>query len=400
MRFIDRLLRPFSLLIAALAFVCGFSPAGWTVTPSTVNGVGEFTELSQQVFIANLLTERPVTDAEELLSRDMAATMQLRVTAGRISQRRFVRYWLESITVNTSSSTLLAHNARFSRFSQLFKGALRRGDLMALAYTPGNGLIISLNDVELAHMRGPSVGDFFRVLLRSWIGEIPLSSDVRKGLLSPNDLDARMVGSFNSLSYAPERQLAVRQWLTEPGGSEGVASTPVPAVAATPSPTAQPAITPTTPAPSPAASPRPSPTVAATKKATPPRATPSPKAVPEARPDDDAEDADDMTLAMDEKSLMIRQQFYARVSSAALKYQTLPRQAFQRRIEGDVRVMVTLNRTGEVVSAELAEASAHKFLNDQALDAVREAAPYPPIPDELEGNRFIFTVPFRYRLPY
>jgi len=98
--------------------------------------------------------------------------------------------------------------------------------------------------------------------------------------------------------------------------------------------------------------------------------------------------------------LQAQQEYYVQLSNQILKYQALPRQAFQRRLEGDVRVLIKIHRDGKLKSLELAHDSKHKLLNQQALDAVAEAAPFPPVPASLSGEEFAFSVPMNYRLPY
>lgn len=444
---ISHSLREFQRVVAvvvsvlfAVALLLTPGIATGNTTNNTLNGVGEFTELGQRVFIATLSTPQPTSDARALLSQNQPATMQMRITVRRMSQRRFITLWLESVTVNAESSKLLAHSGDFTRFSNLFHGALRAGDLLTLDYQPNNGLAVSLNNVELGGVRSTQAGEFFRLLLSGWIGEIPLSTQFREALLSPESIDARMLAEFDALTFAEDRQAAVRAWLLATAGTGTTAARTN--VAQTPAGgTALPAATGAQPAKKPALESKPkvktpSSTVAgsdpvnavARVETTPPagqkpaggvQTANSPKVHTTAASqlkqaatlqpqqsltgsDEDEADlaAEDDTLAIDEQSLLIRQQYYSRVSNAALKYQTLPRKAFQRRIEGDVRVMVTLDRNGQVISTQLAEASRHEFLNQQALSAIHDAAPFPPIPAELAGEQFAFTVPFRYRLPY
>ncbi|MEJ2418927.1 MAG: energy transducer TonB, partial [Exilibacterium sp.] len=82
------------------------------------------------------------------------------------------------------------------------------------------------------------------------------------------------------------------------------------------------------------------------------------------------------------------------------KYKTLPRDAFKHRLEGIARVLVTINRSGEIMDLEFEEKSQYKKLNDQALDAVVRASPFPPVPDYIEGEGYTFSVIMEYKLPY
>jgi len=386
-----------------------------------------------------------------------------------------MRYWLESSMVNVTSETMAAHSANFGRLAQLFKGALKQGDLVAFYYQPGTGLTVSVNDVELDQLTGVSVGGFFRVLLRCWIGDVPLSSDIRRGLLAGGTVDPDLMSRFTSLQYSPERQAAVTQWqissdspnenptsasFSDSGArvaivsAKGEATAKDKALAEDKPPSKKQSISSKSAAKirnkqseknnKIAAEVKPKKVIdleASTvfsaeaaapasgglaissqtvepfvdKTSVPGRATDlkttdvAMLAIPEqdaslsqltSIASESALHNNDEALAGERDFNAVREAYSTGVANAALRYQTLPRQAFQKRLEGDVQVMVTLDRKGNILSAEIAEASPYLFFNQQALEAVKEAAPYPAIPDVLSGKQFVFSVPFSYRLPF
>jgi len=67
-------------------------------------------------------------------------------------------------------------------------------------------------------------------------------------------------------------------------------------------------------------------------------------------------------------------------------------------IEGDVVVDFVIGRSGKLESATLVRGSGHRALDDEALSAIRKAAPYAPIPSEYKianlqiRAHFIYTV--------
>ena len=64
-------------------------------------------------------------------------------------------------------------------------------------------------------------------------------------------------------------------------------------------------------------------------------------------------------------------------------------------VTGSVRV--TLARDGKLMAATIKQSTGSPDLDNLALDAVRQAAPYPPFPQDLKGNNRSFLVPFRYQ---
>ncbi|MBU2038334.1 MAG: energy transducer TonB [Gammaproteobacteria bacterium] len=75
-----------------------------------------------------------------------------------------------------------------------------------------------------------------------------------------------------------------------------------------------------------------------------------------------------------------------------------PDQALRKRLEGTVRVSLQLNREGELLLADTSESSAVSLLDRAALRAAKKAAPYPPVPELLQGENFEFDIPFRFVL--
>ena len=74
---------------------------------------------------------------------------------------------------------------------------------------------------------------------------------------------------------------------------------------------------------------------------------------------------------------------------------TYPTRALRRRLEGSVVVRVVVDDMGALVSAVIAQGDEN--FEAASLDAVRRAAPFPPLPASL-GERLVFDVPLYYRL--
>jgi protein TonB len=79
----------------------------------------------------------------------------------------------------------------------------------------------------------------------------------------------------------------------------------------------------------------------------------------------------------------------------AMKY---PEEAAQRNISGEVYIRFTIKKDGRLGDVELLHTSGYKMIDDAALRALRDAAPYWPLPDE--WNEASLTVPghFIYNL--
>ncbi len=400
-----------------------------------LNGVSSYTSLGTQQFIAALYLETPSTNAEQVLQADTAIMLEMRISADRLSQRRFNRHWIESVTINSDSQQMKKQINNFSRFSKFFKGQLLRGDSVELEYNPQRGdVAVKLNSFTLGHIRSKA---FFKLLLRSWIGDIPLSSEFRQELLSPNTQNPQLLAYFNSLIPSTARLRETRGW-NRPSPKKLAVNKHAPARITQPLPSQSlinslQAVKPNAKTVATANSrveskritrapkgnntlrktknslTRPKSSTQAKEKTTPPptqatlssastgvKIPPQPATGNGEQPNSAGSTSDDVY----EAALLARQQYYKQLSSQVYKFQTLPRQAFQRRLEGDARVSITINRRGEVTDVRLEKKSKHDIFNHQALDAVISASPFPPVPESIRGETYTFSVPINYKLPY
>jgi len=90
---------------------------------------------------------------------------------------------------------------------------------------------------------------------------------------------------------------------------------------------------------------------------------------------------------------------YARVIKERLMRLWLyPPEARENLIEGDVRVLFSLNRQGKLLRVEILEASPYAVLEEEAARTVRAAAPYPNFPGSVHVRKLHIKANFSYRL--
>jgi len=75
-----------------------------------------------------------------------------------------------------------------------------------------------------------------------------------------------------------------------------------------------------------------------------------------------------------------------------------PRRALQRHLEGEVMLALTLTPSGEVRSSTISKSSGHAFFDDEVLQMVERASPFPAAPAGLAGAPLEFLVPISFRL--
>jgi TonB family protein len=65
---------------------------------------------------------------------------------------------------------------------------------------------------------------------------------------------------------------------------------------------------------------------------------------------------------------------------------------------GDVLVAFTISRSGELLSRKVEKSSGNMALDQQALEIVDRASPFPPVPPEMEVEELTFEAPFVFRI--
>src|SRR5690606_17577956 len=86
---------------------------------------------------------------------------------------------------------------------------LMPNDHVVFALNPGQGVDISLNNVLLGTI---SDEKFFPMLLRTWIGSVPLSSTYRENLLKVGDISADLRARYDAINFSSTRATQVAAW--------------------------------------------------------------------------------------------------------------------------------------------------------------------------------------------
>ena len=95
---------------------------------------------------------------------------------------------------------------------------------------------------------------------------------------------------------------------------------------------------------------------------------------------------------------VVRGLFTGKVRQRIANAKYYPRIARRRGIEGQPVVAFTLDKGGRLMEAGLAKTSGYQLLDQAALEAVQQAAPYPEIPAELNAETFQFKLPISFIL--
>ena len=364
---------------------------------SLLNGLAIHKELNKEQFIGGLYSDTLSSDAADLFDSPGAKRIELRVVAKRLSARRLNSQWIEGMAINNPTSLLTVQAENMVAFTALVKRSLRAGDVLSIKGA-GDITTVTLNNIELGSIQSEQ---FFDMIMRTWIGSVPLSSDFRDALLTNGNIDSEMLARYEGVEPTEARRQAIAKWL-QPAAPAVKAA---PALASVPE---KPAI-----APPPVIQ---KPTLIAAAAALSPEpdvATPSPvtdQAAAEATEQetllaeeeaflDEEELEEDNAPILTAESLLNRQLYHSQLLKWTYKYIRYPKRAVSRGHEGSVRVAVVIDRDGNVTNVSEVESSKYSTLNKEALGAVNRAVPFPAIPEGIEGEEFAFSLPIVFRLP-
>jgi len=104
------------------------------------------------------------------------------------------------------------------------------------------------------------------------------------------------------------------------------------------------------------------------------------------------------TEVVSEAIEQIMNDFYMKVGRQIAYAKIYPDFARKKGYQGKILVAFKIDRDGKILNLSVSQSSGYKILDEAALDAVKEAGPYPPIPNELKKNFLKLKIPISYAL--
>jgi hypothetical protein len=150
-----------------------------------LNGAGLRTKYFLNIYVAGLyLTEKKSIPAD-ILALPGAKRISMRLMRG-VSAKQLTDALELGMRDNTSAAEREALRGRLDELTGIMNAlqSAKEGDLIALDWLPGTGTRIVLNDEP----RGKIIAgeDFYRALLRIWLGDDPAQESLKKALLGGN----------------------------------------------------------------------------------------------------------------------------------------------------------------------------------------------------------------------
>lgn len=144
-----------------------------------LNGAGIRNKLFFKIYIAELYLEKPAGDGKAVLADDSRKRMVMHFLYEELTKEKMVEVWNEGFAANTTPEQLAALKDRIQQFNDMFV-TVKKGEQVVLDYIPATGTKVTIAGAEKGVVAGK---DFNDALLSIWLGDKPVSADLRKELL-------------------------------------------------------------------------------------------------------------------------------------------------------------------------------------------------------------------------
>jgi protein TonB len=397
-----------------------------------MTGIASYTELRQPYYIGALYLDQPLVSAGQVLSSWGQRRMEIRITAERWTPRRFSSQWTQALILNVDAVKLEKFADAFLQFNNLPRNGFRRGDHIVLESDKKGRTRVSVNGTEMFIESKPG---FFEILLATWLGDKPPSTEFKLAVMG--QIDSTLLVEYDALQPGPDRVAAVATWLS--GGAigeeleSGATVTELELAASDSEPPADSAGQKEDSAAAAAVA------AATAVAAAAPKAAASTAAVNRevaaiadavsvsdavtkpvvANPDKSTAAKPSRVVAMapavkdiasERENLQLDPEIYrlqqnillklyrSSIIKRALRQVKYPKSAVRRGQQGTVVLELTVNRSGEVLSLDQSSTTRYKSLNAAALAAVEDAGVLPPVPAGLEGEQVVVSIPVKFAL--
>lgn len=363
-----------------------------------LNGSAIYEDLGKQQFVAALFVEDLSSNANSIQLQQSPKRMEVRII-NDYSKRRWLNPWMQSISINNDRESFSGSAQEVIDIMRAPRSAPKRGDVIEYLFDPDQGTSVRFNGTELITNYPPEV---FNILLRTWIGPIPPSTAFKDQLLG-NSIDMDADELLTDIQPQSSRVALAASWMApapEPIALEPVADE---ATTAADTPEAEPQLA---AAESIAADPES--TAAATDQAETLEGPEQIAAETEQIADnedtnlaataDTGEEQEEEIVDFNVSETLAQRDYTPLVVAQIYKAIRYPNRAADKNQQGTVRIGVTIDRSGDLISAVITQESRYRLLNQAAHKAVKKAAPFPQLPEEMKADSFEVNLPITFRL--
>ena len=148
-----------------------------------LNGAGIRYKFFFKVYVGALYLTEQQQSAEKILAEDAYNRVVMHIVYDEVPKTKLVSAWQEGFTDNNSEETMASIKDRLHAFNDMFID-LKQGDIVLLDYLPGSGTRVKIKGKDIGVIAG---ADFNRALLSVWLGDEPVTLELKEALLGVGD---------------------------------------------------------------------------------------------------------------------------------------------------------------------------------------------------------------------
>ena len=160
-------------------------PEQITQQPHTLflNGAGIRSKFVFDIYVGALYVTKKSASAQTIINDQSAKQVHMHFVYDEISQEKMTSGWNEGFKNVLSTAELEKLKPQIALFNNAF-GKTVAGDVIIVAYTPEKGSEVRINGETRATIPG---FEFHQALMKIWLGEDPVDSDLKRGMLGKTD---------------------------------------------------------------------------------------------------------------------------------------------------------------------------------------------------------------------
>ncbi|MBI3935581.1 MAG: chalcone isomerase family protein [Betaproteobacteria bacterium] len=156
-------------------------------TELVLNGAGVRTKLMfAKVYVGGLYLTHKTTETEAVLANPGPKRVVMHFLAEEVTAPELIQSMNDALAANHIPAALALLEGRIRRMNRMMSriGVIRKGGVVHLDYIPGTGTRVTVNGEEKITIPGE---DFYRAMLRVWIGAKPVDGKLRNSMLGDGD---------------------------------------------------------------------------------------------------------------------------------------------------------------------------------------------------------------------
>lgn len=148
-----------------------------------LNGAGIRTKFIFDIYVGALYLEKKHDNANAIYTQKGNKRIHMHFLYDEISKEKLTNGWSDGFKNNHSDNELKKLSSRITQFNNQFS-AVKKGDVINLNFVPGKGTTVEINNKKMDIVNGD---DFFRAVLKIWLGDEPADSDLKDAMLGNID---------------------------------------------------------------------------------------------------------------------------------------------------------------------------------------------------------------------